>query len=1059
MYIAMTIIMLGSIAVSTDAATVIDETAATARDGRQAHAAWVNWRPADGQKCTLSPPRFSWPYAPEIVGGGEDHTFTLQISPKADMSKLTVDVADIAHNFYNALPVLKGSYHWFWRVGYDVGTEREQWGDVREFTIQSGAEEWDRSALADVGALLQGHPRIGFTPDNIEQVRAVREQGGHSERLYDSCLSQADKYMAEEWFAAMPDADPIVPMDQQYEKGRFTCTHFRDMGRKLSVIAMAYMLSGDEKYLAMREPLLKLASYPPGGESSPEGLGSKRKWATLVTQYMGLCYDWLHDALSKDERATVAHSLDWRVGHILNEFSWRRKGKVNMGGISGRVGSHQYENVMWTLPGALACYETSEAAREFTEIALHYLVGVTGGFGSDEAWNQGVLYGNAKSASMLDAITYTALTIPELALERNPYLDRIGSFFAYQTPLGIERSAWGNYGTVAGSHLGGHQRNFRRLALLTGDGTFMQNWLSCNEIRDRTSAQLQEYLLAALFDDPEPAMEPESHALFNIAGWAMAFFGPPSDPATYLDGVGTVFHCRPRGGKNHSFNSENAFEMFAYGRVIATGGGRKSNGDRHAAHTMSHNAILVDGLGQDFDQMDPKTESAGRIIAWHAEPGLVYWCGDATEAHRPVVPYIERALRHVLFVDDSYFVIFDDLAAAQPARFSWLYHAHQDVPVEIDGASFGYQVGETHVRVTHLAGTGDLEIVNMRGEDGYKNIITGEDMLAAASGSVTSSPLRKWSGEPVWNNLWVTNATPQAERQFLAAVLPSREGGEQVKLVRGDDRSLTVETSRGTRTIRFGTRTEEADIIVDYERIRKLAGDPVPPEGEVIWQPDLTDTSGWKWDGEGSAEHLDGGVLRANNGGRTVYWADEVFEAPVLFDYEVRTTDEKCRAILFFMAEGVGGEDIFSWQRPAADYGDYAYANTMRLYTVGMMREGCGTENNFRFLGGELPERFQILRTPPAELTDEQKPLYKQAFADFQPYSIPSTAMDGYVLGDCQRYQVLVDGGLIRVWADGRLLHEVTDPNPLTRGRIGLRNFMADTAIEIRNLRVLRPVE
>ena len=70
-------------------------------------------------------------------------------------------------------------------------------------------------------------------------------------------------------------------------------------------------------------------------------------------------------AITEDERERVAHSLDWRVGHILNEFSWRRKGKINPGGIAGRVGSHQYENVMWTLPGALACYETSAAAREF----------------------------------------------------------------------------------------------------------------------------------------------------------------------------------------------------------------------------------------------------------------------------------------------------------------------------------------------------------------------------------------------------------------------------------------------------------------------------------------------------------------------------------------------------------------------------------------------------------------------------------------------------------------------------------------------------------------------
>ncbi len=272
------------------------------------------------------------------------------------------------------------------------------------------------------------------------------------------------------------------------------------------------------------------------------------------------------------------------------------------------------------------------------------------------------------------------------------------------------------------------------------------------------------------------------------------------------------------------------------------------------------------------------------------------------------------------------------------------------------------------------------------------------------------------------------------------------------------ERNFIVTAPEGARAVVVATGAKEDGTQVDTPN-DQTTENPAPPEGEVIWQADLTDTTGWKWDGEASAEHLEGGVLRVNNTTRSVYWADEMLEGPVLIDMEVRTNDELCRAILFFMADGVNGEDIFSWERPAADYGDYAYENTMRLYTAGMMREGCGTENNFRFLGGELPEHLQILRVPAPDLTEEQKPLYKQAFADFQPYSIPSTGMDGYVLGQWQRYQVLVDGPLIRVWVDGRLLHEVTDDTPMTRGRVGFRNFRADTAVEVRNLRAIRPAE
>ena len=304
--------------------------------------------------------------------------------------------------------------------------------------------------------------------------------------------------------------------------------------------------------------------------------------------------------------------------------------------------------------------------------------------------------------------------------------------------------------------------------------------------------------------------------------------------------------------------------------------------------------------------------------------------------------------------------------------------------------------------------------------------LVSEDMTAGGAGIALSPAKRDYGWSPRWG--WA----PLKD----AAVLQTHGAG---------------------RIVKSGSGPKEVEIIVDHGSVCTSEEQPMPPEGEVVWQADLSDTSGWRWDGEGAAEHLDGGVLRIVNTKASVYWADGVFQSPVLFDMQLRTGDEKCRAILFFMAEGMGGEDIFGWQRPAAFYGDYAYENTMRLYTVGLVREGCGTENNFRFLGGVLPEHLQILRVPPAELTDEQKPLYRQAFADFQPYSIPSTAADGYVLGQWQRVQVLVAGGLVRVWADGKLLHEVTDPQPLTSGRLGFRNFAAGTAIEVRDLRAIRP--
>ena len=210
MRIMLRIVTASVAAVCAEGAVVIDEGAATARDERQRHAAWLGFRPGDGQRCGLNPPRFSWPYNPGTVvprGTKAVHTFTLQVSPRADMSRLAVDITDLGHNFHNALGPLEGSYHWFWRIGYDVGTERECWSRIREFSIQPGAVVWDRQVLGNLADRLQGHPRVIFTPENTPALRALRERDAESARIWDACVDRANAAMRRDWFSRPPETD------------------------------------------------------------------------------------------------------------------------------------------------------------------------------------------------------------------------------------------------------------------------------------------------------------------------------------------------------------------------------------------------------------------------------------------------------------------------------------------------------------------------------------------------------------------------------------------------------------------------------------------------------------------------------------------------------------------------------------------------------------------------------------------------------------------------------------------------------------------------------------
>ena len=81
----------------------------------------------DSQVCDENPPRFSWPYVPNVLQHDAESAlgeFTFQLSRDGDFARPKLETRT-PYNFYNALPVLEeGS--WYLRVGYGVGSDGEQ---------------------------------------------------------------------------------------------------------------------------------------------------------------------------------------------------------------------------------------------------------------------------------------------------------------------------------------------------------------------------------------------------------------------------------------------------------------------------------------------------------------------------------------------------------------------------------------------------------------------------------------------------------------------------------------------------------------------------------------------------------------------------------------------------------------------------------------------------------------------------------------------------------------------------------------------------------------------
>ncbi|MFC1716768.1 DUF4962 domain-containing protein [Candidatus Poribacteria bacterium] len=788
-------------------------------DPREYHARFVKFRPPDGMTVHLNPPRFSWPYVPGLFpeNGGypAQQRFTFQVSKTEDFANPEVNVKDTPFNFYNTIPPLSSSGKWYWRIGYNIGTPKEKWSEALAFNIAPDAVVWDRSALADPGKFLKGHPRLCFNDENWEQIKALKDTNDECREIYESAIRIAESTLKKEWWDNFPKDDKKLG-------------GYMAIGRDLTYVALAYRFTRDPRYAGFKERLLTMAAWPKGGYSSPEGAGAQDKWETHLTEYFGLMLDWLWDDFTESQRKVVIDSLNWRIEHTINSFAWHRKNgkRMGIGSVATLCSSHPFENLMTTIPGCIAIYEHSEVARLGLNLGINYLIGVTNGFGMDEGWNEGLGYGNGKMKWLMDAVSYCNTTFPDLHLEKNPLLADLGDFFCRVTPVGMQHGSWGNRGFNYKDWTAGRMCNMRRLAYIVGDGRFLTNFYNSQEALGRSDSSAFtfhhwiEYVLPFYYERPEQKLEDEYTKLFKIAGWVTASSQAPSSYEAYKDSVGITFHSRPAGGYSHAFWSDNSFDIYAYGEVIAHGGGSTMNRDRHANDSMSHNTVLVDGIGQYQDRVY-RQKRAGHISAFKKGEDYVYWVGDATNAYQKV-PYLKRFLRHVLFVKDRYFVIFDDLAVSKdhPSKFQWLYHFYPETDLNFDSEAFqfDYQIGKTRVKMAHIAGIEDLDFEDRGGMDGLVNPVTGMDY----SEQWKQAGERKNRKLPVFaHNLWISNGAPVSEHQFMAVVFPYRDGEPEPKVTRLDDLTVRVEYPDGSDTISFDRNsTHQPNIVVDYKAVR-----------------------------------------------------------------------------------------------------------------------------------------------------------------------------------------------------------------------------------------------
>ena len=514
------------------------------------------------------------------------------------------------------------------------------------------------SAATAFGGDLQPrgeHPRLFFTADRIAALKQRIAQ---------------EKTAADSWAAILATANQAIEKPGE-------------AGRSIEALALAYRMTGDRRYAErVRDFLQREIKRSNWGE--PDLLRRDPVWHAglgLARSLFGaaVAYDSIYDALSTDERQTIAKAIvqlgvlptmnDWVLGerriHALDTMghNWW-SACVFTGGI-----------------GALAVLDEEPRAREWLQ---RIDAGSVEWFGYAGSTIENKPANFDRAGGFYESVNYASFAMAEYLLFRLawtnalqsppaeiPVLAKTGDFFI--------DVAYPNSGQMMTLNFGDgsiHADGSRPLSLLWANGIRNPDiaWylranteMSYREGLDRKSPLGLIYFPSEADLASTPPLPPRRpSALYGDIGWAMLRSSWEKD-ATLL-GIKSGYTW------NHSHADEGSFILFHCGQYLLIDSGNPSYArpeyDNYYRQSPAHNVVLFNGQAENPEDTYGGSKFSGSVSHLIDTGDLKYIFADATG---PTSRVFNRNYRHFVWIGDVILVI-DDVEAFEPGQFEWLLH-------------------------------------------------------------------------------------------------------------------------------------------------------------------------------------------------------------------------------------------------------------------------------------------------------------------------------------------------------------------------------------------------
>ena len=649
----------------------------------------IQYGPTADTPVVENPPRFTW--LPVIE---EEAQYVLRISTDPSYADgATRSYARIPLNFFTPDAVLDpGDYVWSYAVcDPKTGAPVTEWSTTRHFSVAPDLPRTPLPARADrLAKLSRDHPRLWMTSDRLATFAGViADEPDHCtwSTFYEkSVLPWMDReIMAEP--AGYPDHKRVASI------WRATYIECQELLYAIRHLAIGGRVTDDEAMLDRAKAwLLAAASWAPNGTTSR---AYTDEWAFRVNLALAWGYDWLHDRLDADERATVRAALLARTRETADHII--RNARIQLFPFD----SHAVRAVSAVLiPSAIALLDDADEAEDWLHYGIEFLFTVYSPWGdADGGWAEGPHYWMTGMAYLIDAANllkgYTGLD-----LYRRPFFQRTGDFALFAKAPDTRRATFGDDATMGDLPAVKVGFNLRQFAGVTGQGAYQ--WYYDEITRENPGTEMAFYNwgwwdfnfdeLTYRTDFPQIQATPPRDGMrwFKGIGWVAIQAGMDRPDAR----VQFVMKSSPFGSISHSHGDQNAFCLAAFGEDLAIQSGHyvAFNSTMHQnwrRQTRSKNAILIDGKGQYAGKDKAQAmQSTGRIETAEDRGDHVYIRGDATAAYRILSPQVTSVTREVYFVGGQYFVFVDAIDAETPVTIDWLLHANE--PMTLGASTFRY---------------------------------------------------------------------------------------------------------------------------------------------------------------------------------------------------------------------------------------------------------------------------------------------------------------------------------------------------------------------------------